>query len=385
MTEISSTVGEAEAPAAPESPLKALQEARGAVWTEVAGRPVARHYGDPTAEYRAVREGAGVAERADRARIRVWGKDPVRMIQGLVTNDLAKSPAGQGVYAAMLTPKGRTLAELRIFRRELPGGVEVLLDLPREALEGTRDHFRKFIPPMFAKWGDVTDTLCALGVYGPRAREIVAAVLDCELGEMPEDAHLEAEFAGAPVMVAATRAVGLEAGFDLFAPAEVTAELWIALLSHGRKGGARPVGFGALETLRIEAGRPRYGAELTEEVIPTEAFEESGLMERAISFSKGCYTGQEVIVRIAHRGHVNKHLRGLLLGDAPTPAPGTPLVHPETGKEVGRITSVAFSPQVGQTVALGFVRREVEPGASVRAGAGDGASATVVRLPFGRD
>ncbi|HEX2205787.1 MAG TPA: glycine cleavage T C-terminal barrel domain-containing protein [Longimicrobium sp.] len=384
MTDSSSVAQSTGTPGAPESPLRALQEARGAAWTEAAGHPVARHYGDPTAEYRAVREGAGVAERADRARIRVWGKDPVKMIQGLVTNDLAKSPSGQGVYAAMLTPKGRTVAEMRVFRRELPGGVEVLIDLPREALEGTRDHFRKFIPPMFAKWADVSDTLCALGVYGPRAREIVAAALDCELDEMSEDAHLEAEFAGAPVMVAATRYVGGEEGLDLFAPAEVVPELWIALLANGRERGARPVGLGAIETLRIEAGRPRYGAELTEDVIPTEAFEESGLLDRAISFTKGCYTGQEVIVRIAHRGHVNKHLRGLLLGDAPAPAPGTPLFHPETGREVGRITSVAFSPMLGQTVALGFARREVEPGSAVRVGSAEGASATVVRVPFER-
>src|SRR4051794_32121624 len=151
-----------------------------------------------------------------------------------------------------------------------------------------------------------------------------------------------------------------------------------------RAAGARPAGLGAIETLRIEAGRPRFGADLTEDVIPTEAFEESGLMERAISFTKGCYTGQEVIIRIAHRGHVNKHLRGLLLGDAPAPAPGTRLVNAETGKDAGWLTSVAHSPMLGQAVALGYVRREVEPGAAVRLGATDGAAATVVRLPFER-
>ncbi|HEX7241219.1 MAG TPA: hypothetical protein VF263_13175, partial [Longimicrobiaceae bacterium] len=111
---------------------------RGAAFTEVAGRRVPAHFGDAAAEYRAVREGAGVADRADRALVRLWGKDPVRMVQGLISNDLAKAPPGRGVYAAMLTPKGRMIAELRAFRRELPEGTEVLLDLPREALEGTR-------------------------------------------------------------------------------------------------------------------------------------------------------------------------------------------------------------------------------------------------------
>jgi glycine cleavage system aminomethyltransferase T len=108
-------------------------------------------------------------------------------------------------------------------------------------------------------------------------------------------------------------------------------------------------------------------------------------MERAVSFGKGCYTGQEVIVRIAHRGHVNKHLRGLLLGDAPAPAPGTRLINPATGKDAGWLTSVAFSPMLGQTVALGYVRRDVEPGMAVRVGDAEGAEARVVRLPFERE
>jgi folate-binding protein YgfZ len=368
-------------PASPpaESPIRERQEAAGAAWTEVAGRRVARHYGDSAGEYRAVREGAGLAERGDRARIRMWGKDPVKMIHGLITNDLLKAASGQGVYAAILTPKGRTIAELRIFRRELPAGTEVLVEMPRDALDGVREHFRKMVPPMFAKWGDVTDTLAGLGVYGPKSREIVSQVLGIDTPAV-EDAHAEAEFGGAPVMVAATRYVGLEDGFDLFVAADASGALWDALTAAG----ARPAGFGAIETLRIEAGRPRFGADLTEDVIPTEAFEEAGLMERAISFTKGCYTGQEVIIRIAHRGHVNKHLRGLLLGDAPAPAPGTRLLNAETGKDVGSLTSAAHSPMLGQAVALGYVRREIEPGATVRLGAPDGPAATVARLPFER-
>lgn len=362
-----------------ESPLRDLQDAAGAAWTEVAGRRVARHYGDPEAEYRAVRETAGLAERGDRARIRLWGKDPVRMIQGLITNDLLKSPAGQGVYAAMLTAKGRTLAELRVFRRELPGGVEVLLELPREALEGTREHLKRMVPPMFAKVADVSETLAQLGVHGPNARQVVTTVLGTDPPDA-EDAHAEAAFGETPVLIAATRQAGLEDGFDLLIPVEAAAALWTALVDAG----ARPVGRGALETLRIEAGRPRFGAELTEEVIPTEAFEETGLMARAVSFTKGCYTGQEVIIRIAHRGHVNRHLRGLLLGDAPAPATGTRLFNPETGKDVGWMTSVAWSPLLAQSVALGYVRREVDPGAMLRATSADGAEAAVVRLPFDR-
>lgn len=360
------------------SALRPLLDEAGAAWGEVAGREVARHFGDGAAEYRAARESAAVADRADRARFRLWGKDPAKMVHGLITNDLLKAEPGQGVYAAMLTPKGRMLADLRVFRR---ADGEVLVDVAREALEGVREHFRKMVPPMFARWAEATDDVAQVGVYGPRAREVLTAVLGTEVPALAEDAFAEPDFRGATLLVAATREAGLEEGFDVFVPAAQAGELWTAL----RDAGARPAGFGALETLRIEAGRPRYGIDLTEETIPTEAYESAGLMERAISFNKGCYTGQEVIVRIAHRGHVNRHLRGLRLGEASAPAPRTPLVHPETGKEVGWATSAAFSPLLGETIALGYVRREVEPGAQVRVGSAEGASAAVTDLPFRAD
>ncbi len=365
-----------------ESPLRQQADTLGAVWGEVAGASVARHYGDSAAEYRAVREGVGIADRSDHVQLRMWGRDPVRMLQGLITNDLAGAPPGQGVYATMLTPKGRTIADLRAFRRERPEGVEVLMDLPREALEGTRAHLRKFVPPLFARWAEVGAEMGMIGVYGPHSRALVGRVLATELPDLAEDGFIEVAFGSEPLLVVRTLEAGLEEGCDLFGAATALPSLWDALLAQGADLGVRPVGFGVLETLRIEAGRPRYGHELTEEVIPTEAFQESGLLQRAISFSKGCYTGQEVIVRIAHRGHVNRHLRGLLLGDASAPAPRTPLLHPESGKQVGRTTSAAVSPLLGQTVALGYMRREIGPGGTVRVGSAEGKEATVAALPF---
>jgi folate-binding protein YgfZ len=358
--------------------LRPLLEQAGASFAQVAGSDVARHFGESAAEYRAVRESAGVAERSDRARVRLWGKDPARMMHGLITNDLLKGEPGRGVYAAMLTAKGRMIADVRVFRR---ADGEVLVDVAREALEGTREHLKKMVPPLFARWADATDDVAEIGLYGPRSREILSAVLGTEVPALAEDAFVEPDFGGARLLAAATREAGGGEGFDVFLPAERAAGLWTAL----RDAGARPVGFGVLETLRIEAGRPRYGAELTEETIPTEAYESAGLMERAISFHKGCYTGQEVIVRIAHRGHVNRHLRGLLLGDAPAPAARAPLFNPETGREAGWTASAAFSPLLGQTVAMGYVRREIGPGGQVRVGAADGPPARVVDLPFARD
>lgn len=331
----------------------------------------------------AVRRSVGVAGREDRARIRLHGKDPVRMIQGLITNDLAGAPPGRGVYAAVLTPKGRIIAELRAFRLtpdENPSATEVLLDLPREALPGLREHLRKSVPPMFARWEEVTDRTAMLGAYGPRAAEVVGEVLGVDVAGLEEDALREVRFGTDLVRIVGTREAGGEVGYDLFVAEETQSRLWPALLRATEARGGREVSATELETLRIEAGRPRYGAELSEEVIPTEAYESIGWMERAISFTKGCYTGQEVIVRIAHRGHVNRLLRGLLLPE--DAVPGAPLLHAETGKPAGRLTSVIRSPLMGEMIGLGYLRREIAPGATVRLGETGDATARVVALPF---
>jgi folate-binding protein YgfZ len=364
-----------------ETPLRESEAALGAVFGEVAGARLPRHYGDPPAEYHAAREAVGVADRSDLAHVRLWGKEPARMLHGLITNDLLGAPSGRGVYAAMLTPKGRMIAELRAFVLPRAGGTEVLVELPREALDGTTAHLKKFVPPMFARWANVSAEVGTIGCYGPRARELLTRVLGADVPALDEDAFLEASFGSERVLTAGSRYTG-EPGFDLTAASTVLPALWDSLLAEGADLGVRSVGFGTLETLRIEAGRPRYGAELTEETIPTEAYESTGQMKRAISFTKGCYTGQEVIVRIAHRGHVNRHLRGLLLGDVPTPAPRTPLFHPESGKEVGWTTSAAASPLRAQTIALAYLRREVAPGDTVRLGAAEGAEGRVVEVPF---
>jgi folate-binding protein YgfZ len=361
------------------SPLRDRLRAAGAAFTEVAEHDVVRDFGDPSAEYAAVRNGAGIAQRGDLVRLRMTGRDPVKMMHGLITNDLAGAADGRGVYAAMLTPKGRTVAELRAFRTEADGGTQLLLDFPAEAARGAREHLKKFVPPLFARWQDVTDEVECIGVYGPAAVGLLRGALLAEVPARAEDSYVEVEWEGEPLLVARTLYAGLEDGYDLFVPSVVAARVWDALTTTG---GARPIGFAALETLRIEAGRPRYGHELSEEVIPTEAYQETGLLERAISFTKGCYTGQEVIIRIAHRGHVNRHLRGLLLGDQPIPQAKQPLHDPDSGKPVGWVTSATRSPLLSQTIALAFVRREIDPGKAVHLGTQGGSVGIVVRLPF---
>ena len=143
--------------------------------------------GDTEAEYRAVRGAAGVAMRDDLAYLVLSGRDPVRMVQGLITNDLASAPDGRAVYAAMLTPKGRTIAELRAWKEAGAQGVEVHLELPREVLAGATDHLRRSVPPLYARWRDASTELGSLGVYGPRAHELLVAVLSSPVPLLEED------------------------------------------------------------------------------------------------------------------------------------------------------------------------------------------------------
>lgn len=331
--------------------------------------------GPADARYRAAREHAGILHRADLAVLRMSGRDPVRMLQGLITNDLAGAPPGRGVLAAMLTPKGRMIAELRALARDAEEGREVVAIVPRAALEGTMAHLKKFVPPMFARCEDLSERRAIVGVYGPESRAAVAAATGADIPELDPEAFAEIDVDGATVIALATDYAGVP-GHDLLLPADAAPAVTAALLRAPR---TREIGPETLETLRVEAGRPRYGSELTEETIPPEAYESIGLLERVVSFTKGCYTGQEVIVRIAHRGHVNRQLRGLRLGSASPPPSRTLLHHPETGKEVGWTTTAVESPRVGMTIALAYVRREVAPGDTVRVG---DQTATVTALPF---
>ena len=284
--------------------------------------------------YAAARKSAALIERTDRAVSRLYGRDPVRMIQGLVTNDVANAPADSPVYAAFLTPKGKMIADARVIRR---ANNEVWIEADVAALENIEQHLRKSVPPLFAKAERLADVRI-VGVYGPHSSDVRIA----------SELQLPTSYTG-------------ESGVDFIIRGETTLpDLPRLTLAE-------------LEVLRIEAGTPKWGAELTEEVIPLEA----GLRRSAISETKGCYTGQEVIIRILHRGHVNRHLRGLLLSADFVDTGGGEISR--DGKIVGRVTSVCQSPLLQRAIALAYVRREVNPGETVLA---KQSPATVVELPF---
>jgi folate-binding protein YgfZ len=285
---------------------------------------------------------------------------------------------GRGRYGLVLTPKGKIVTDLRIF--PLGGGPDpgFLLDVSAAGRDALDAHFGKFLPPRLAKAEDVSGVTGMLTFLGPGAPELLTrdalglrvdpdALAALDEGEL----RLVGQRLDRDVAVVGTRDVAAPA-FDLLAHRDTVESLRDRL----REAGVAELSPEAWEALRIEAGRPAFGVDMNADTIPVEA----GVHQRAIDYQKGCYTGQEVIVRIRDRGRVNRHLRGVLLGDEPPPPAETELFSPEEEKAVGRITSAAFSPRLGQTAGLGYVRREVEPPAVVRLASVEGAEAEVRAL-----
>ena len=352
---------------------------------DVAGRQVVVHYGDPEGEYSALRSGALLVDRSHRGRVRISGPRAAELVTGLVTNDVMSLAPGQGQYAAALTPKGKIVADVRIFALaaspalslSTPAAVDSLLvDTPARAAAGWLEMVRKFINPRLAPYRDEAETLGDLGVFGPQARRVVAevtGVAGAVLAALPLYAHVSADMDGTPVTVARVPELAVE-GFELFAPAGAGA----ALAARFLRAGAVRGGLAAWELARVEAGRPEWGLDIDESTIPQEAnFDEM----HAISYTKGCYVGQETVARVHFRGHVNRHLRGLRFADQTIP-PFRAVLVDATGKPVGEVRSTALSPQFGP-IALAMVRREIAlgDGVAVRWEGGE-TTATVSALPF---
>jgi folate-binding protein YgfZ len=309
-----------------------------------------------SAEYRAITEGVGLIDRSERGKLALTGTDAKEFLAGQVTNDIVGLQPGTGCYAALLTPKGKMLGDLRV----LDAGDELLVDLERAALQDVFDVTRRATIGFRVELHKRTLQRGLLSLVGPRARELAGATdLRAE-----EHAHASATIAGREVRVIAT-----DLGVDVLCLAEDTETVREAFL----EAGAEHVSEEAVEILRVERGRPRWGAELDQTIIPQEA----GLNDRAVSFTKGCYVGQETVARLHWRGKPNRHLRGLVLS-APVPA-GTPLWLGD--REVGKLGSVAESPAHG-TIGLAVVRREASVGDVLRVGDGD-VTATVGDVPFG--
>jgi folate-binding protein YgfZ len=307
-------------------------------------------------EYSALHNGALFFDRSDRSRMRISGPKAAELLTGMVTNDVSGLSPGEGQYAAALTPKGKIVADLRIFAFV----DSLLIDTSTAAAAGWKEMVRKYVNPRVAPYHDVSTEITDIGVFGRLARAAVTKVAELEdkdLAALAPYSHITRSFDGASAIVARVPEMDLD-GFEIFLPADAAATLKAKLKAAG-------IAEGSLETweiARVESGRPQWGADMDDTTLPQEAnFDELG----AISYTKGCYIGQETVARVHFRGHVNRFLRRLRFVTRPAPPKGAELVD-ETGKVIGELKSVALSPRFGG-VALGMVRREIPPGTTLQA------------------
>ena len=324
---------------------------------------------DNSSGYAALRDAAALVDRSSHGRIVLTGADRRSYLQGLLTNDIEALTPGTGCYAVMLNAQGRMLTDMRV----LELGDRLLLDVPRAIAGAIRDHLDRFVFSEDVQVEDVTASVAAVGIYGPAALDVLQrAGLE---GSAPSElfASTRVRLGGQEAWLVRSDEIGIP-GYDLIVDAGSSNAVIAALAAAG----AVHASADDVEIVRIESGRPRFGVDMDGETIPLEA----GLEERAISRTKGCYVGQEVIVRVQDRGHgrVARRLVGLTLpADCAVPAAGAPIV--SAGKDVGRITSAAFSPALARPAALGYVHRDfTEPGTSVTVGGS--CDALVAALPL---
>ncbi|MES2178403.1 MAG: hypothetical protein V4550_11145 [Gemmatimonadota bacterium] len=325
---------------------------------DVGGRSVVLAYGSVAAEYEALRTRSALFDRSLRGRIRLKGERAAEMVAGLVTNDVSGLTPGQGCYAAALTAKGKIIADVRVFVEE----GSVLVDAPPRAAAAWAAMVKKFVNPRIAAHVDESAALRNLGVFGPNARHVVSELTGIpspSLAGLAPYAHVTIAMSTHTLLVLRSADLGIE-GYELIAPTELFSDLW----SRATAAGAAPAGLEAWEIARVESGRPEWGLDMDDNTIPQEAnFDEL----HAISYTKGCYVGQETVARVHFRGHVNKHLRGITAAEGVLDAPpyGATL-HGADGLAVGDVRSSVRSPRIGG-IALAMIRREVAAGAELTA------------------
>jgi folate-binding protein YgfZ len=307
------------------------------------------------AQYRQLREECGVLPRDGEAIIAVTGPDGAEYLQGQLTNDVEALAPGTGQYAALLDRKGHMQTDMRVLRIAAD---EIQLDLEPEPRAQALKHLTMYSIGRDVAVADATEERALISLIGPRAADVAGTA------SLAEFANHRTRVAGIEVL-----AVGTRDGIDLFCATADRDRLLVALTDAG----AVEVSAAAVEIVRVEAGVPRFGAEMDAATMPAEA----AIVEDAVSFTKGCYIGQETVARLHYKGRPNRHLRGLRLSGAA--APGAPLRLGE--KEVGTLGGAVVSPVLGP-IGLAIVRREAEPGTELNVGE-DGVTAEVVALPFG--
>jgi aminomethyltransferase len=312
----------------------------GAEYTCSGGHSAPEHHGDPFAEYAALRSSAALVDLSFFI-LRFTGKRAAEMLNAVLSNSVPGEER-RGTYALLLDPKGRIQTDLRIIK----SSEDVLALVEPAGARAAKGILGRYAPFSRVKLEEL-EGWSALGLYGPESQEMLGV-------ELEEHETVEIEVGGVSLLGAGvSRPVS---GYDLLGPAEALR----AAREHLASKGARPAGLLASETVRVEAGIPRFGADLTPENFPAEA----GLLERAVSLQKGCYPGQETVARMHYRGHPNRNLHRLTI-EGPVPQPGTRIL--QNDKPVGKITSVAPLPANGETLALGYLHRKADADAPLQA------------------
>ena len=320
--------------------------------------------------YNSACSAAAFIDRSDRVRIGFSGAKAVDTLNGLFTNDVPKLKPGSGHYAAALTNKGKVVADVRVFAV----AERFVVDTSAAAGPGFLTMIRKYVNPRLATYRDLSGETGTLGVFGPAAASAIAAVAGLSAADLTSlDQFEQASMSFGDSFAARVPDLGV-VGFDLFAPREHIE----TIRSQLQGAGAAELDASTADILRIEAGRPLWGTDMDENTLAQEAALDRADLG-AISFDKGCYTGQETVARVHFRGHVNRILRGLRAG---VPLDRGATLHGADGTQVGDVRSTALSPRFGP-IALAYVRREIADGAGVTVRwHGTEATATVVPLPF---
>jgi tRNA-modifying protein YgfZ len=292
-------------------------------------------------QYNAAHNSAALIERSSQGTVALTGADRASFLHGLLTNDIASLPKGRGVYAAYLTPQGRMISDMRVIET----GSRLLLSVDRDVAAPLAERFDQLVFSEDVQAKDASD-MAILGVHGPSAARMIQHATGVSV------ADLESQYDNITVeslTIVRDDALGVP-GYDVYAPGTDREAIRAKLI----EAGAVEVTDDIAEALRIEAGRPRFGVDMTTDTIPLEA----GIEDRAISFTKGCYVGQEVIIRVMHRGHgrVARRLMSIVIAGGDVPARGDKILLGD--RAVGEITSATASPKMGSPLALGYVQRE---------------------------
>ncbi len=356
------------------SPLHQDHADHGATFIEQSGWQIPAHYGDASREYSAVRKNVGIMDLSGRGKIRVTGEDRVKWLQSIISNDILPLAPGQGIHSTLLTHKGKILAYFRVYQL----GDALMVEDVGNREDTTFATLRKFLLyGTKATMENCGETWGALLISGPKAFDVIRSAFGTDLSSLTMLSFERLEIDGSPALLIRSEETG-ETDIEILLPSQGLQAAWERLWTAGEAIGLQRFGAETLEVLRVEAGLPKMGQDLSEEIVPPEA----NLEGKSFSLSKGCYPGQEVVARMDTYGSVRRRLVGLTLAEAIVPSSGAKLYSGD--REVGWVSSAVLSPTLGKVIALGFPLRDfTKPGTEIALDAeGRRIVATVHELPF---